>query len=154
MGPSIDLQCWMVVYSETMKIYENNYENKNQMDFYIDPGGPGGHPGGSRTHSGAEKHKKYHFFIFLHFFWTGTGMNRNRQEPNRPEPNRRLPVYIKSYEKNLGQTRAGPRPRPAQTRTQTCVNYWAWRAKRSEAKRIERSEAKRIERSESEGESK
>ena len=44
------------------------------MDFYIDPGGPGGHPGGSRTHSGAEKHKKWYFFIFLNF------LNRNRYE--------------------------------------------------------------------------
>ena len=29
--------------------------------FYIDPGGLGGHPGGSRTHSGAQKHPKMHF---------------------------------------------------------------------------------------------
>ena len=27
-------------------------------DFYIDPGGPGSHPGGSRTDPGAEKHQK------------------------------------------------------------------------------------------------
>ena len=28
------------------------------LDFSIDPGGPGSHPGGSRTDSGAEKHQK------------------------------------------------------------------------------------------------
>ena len=28
------------------------------MDFYIDPGGPGSHLGGSRTDPGAEKHQK------------------------------------------------------------------------------------------------
>ena len=32
------------------------------MDFYIDPGGPGDHPGGSRTYSGAEKHQKHSNF--------------------------------------------------------------------------------------------
>ena len=46
----------------------------------------GGHPGGSRTHSGAEKHKKIYFFIFLNFFepeLVGTGTGRNRTDPNR-----------------------------------------------------------------------
>ena len=28
------------------------------LDFSIDPGGPGSHPGGSRTDPGAEKHQK------------------------------------------------------------------------------------------------
>ena len=28
------------------------------MDFYIDPGGPGSHPGGSRTDPEAETHQK------------------------------------------------------------------------------------------------
>ena len=28
------------------------------VDFYIDPGGPGNHPGGSRTDPRAEKHQK------------------------------------------------------------------------------------------------
>ena len=31
---------------------------KKKNDFYIDPGGPGSHPGGSRTDPGAEKHQK------------------------------------------------------------------------------------------------
>ena len=28
------------------------------LDFSIDPGGPGSHPGGCRTNPGAEKHQK------------------------------------------------------------------------------------------------
>ena len=38
------------------------------LDLSIDPGGPGGHPGGSRSDPGAEKHQKIGFFqksIFL-----------------------------------------------------------------------------------------
>jgi len=35
---------------------------KNKLEFYIDPGGPGGHLGGSRTDSGAEKQKKLRIF--------------------------------------------------------------------------------------------
>ena len=50
----------MVVYSWTM----NKYEKKKikQIDFYIDPGGPGGHPGVSRTDPGGEKHQNFNFF--------------------------------------------------------------------------------------------
>ena len=38
-------------------------------DFYIDPGGPGGHPGVSRTVPGGEKHQKKIFpkIDFFHF---------------------------------------------------------------------------------------
>ena len=35
------------------------------LDFSIDPGGPGSHPGGSRTVSGAEKHLKKWVFSKL-----------------------------------------------------------------------------------------
>ena len=39
----------------------------------MDPGGPGGHPEGSRTDSGAEKHqnseKKQFFIYFYNFFF-------------------------------------------------------------------------------------
>ena len=35
------------------------------FDFPIDPGGPGGHPGRSRTDPGAEKHQKLQFFKFF-----------------------------------------------------------------------------------------
>ena len=31
---------------------------KKKLDFSIDPGGPGSHPGGSRANPGAEKHQK------------------------------------------------------------------------------------------------
>ena len=37
-------------------------------DFYIAPGGPGSHPGGSRTDSGAEKHQNSEKINFLYFF--------------------------------------------------------------------------------------
>ena len=32
------------------------------MDFYIEPGGPGGHSRVSRTYSGAENHQKHWYF--------------------------------------------------------------------------------------------
>ena len=41
-----------------IKILTKNQHFKFSVEFYIDPGGPGGHLGGSRTDSGAEQHKK------------------------------------------------------------------------------------------------
>ena len=38
------------------------------FEFYIDPGDPGGHLGGSRTDSGGEKHPKISFFKVFHNF--------------------------------------------------------------------------------------
>ena len=35
------------------------------LDFSIDPGGPGSHPGGSRTAPGAENRQKMNFFKIL-----------------------------------------------------------------------------------------
>ena len=55
----------MVDYSQPRVHYEKN-RPKNRFKifwgFYIDPGGLGGHPGGSRTDSGAEKHEKNEIF--------------------------------------------------------------------------------------------
>ena len=53
--------------SKILKKYQKIEKNQN---FYIDPGGPGGHPGGSRTDSGGEKHQnseKNQFLIFCFF---------------------------------------------------------------------------------------
>ena len=50
---------------ETMKNIRKNDEHQKQyffLDFSINPGGSGGHPGGSRTDSGAEKVWKNCFF--------------------------------------------------------------------------------------------
>ena len=50
-----------------LKNIKKSRKIENFQNFYIDPGGPGGHPGGSRTDSGAEKHQnseKNQFFIF------------------------------------------------------------------------------------------
>ena len=38
------------------------------LDFYIDPGGPGDHPGVPRTHPGGEKHKKLQISKIPFFF--------------------------------------------------------------------------------------
>ena len=57
------------------------------MNFYIDPGGPGGHPGGSRTHSGAAKFKKRYFLIFEFFLnWNRYELEPVGTEPTRTEP--------------------------------------------------------------------
>ena len=44
--------------SNMKKISKESIFWKLFLDFYIDPGGPGSHPGGSRTDPGAEKHRK------------------------------------------------------------------------------------------------
>ena len=41
------------------------------LDFCIDPGGPGSHPGESRTHSGAEKYQENTCLSILHFWSWG-----------------------------------------------------------------------------------
>ena len=38
------------------------------LDSYIDPGGPGSHPGGPRTDSRPEKHQKVNSLQFFHKF--------------------------------------------------------------------------------------
>ena len=50
----------MVEYSWPRVQYKKCPKNqkKNGGQFYIDPGGPGSHPGGSRTDPGAETHQK------------------------------------------------------------------------------------------------
>ena len=48
---------------EILKNIKKSQKIEFFQDFYIDPGGPGGHPGGSRTDSGAEKHQKDEFFL-------------------------------------------------------------------------------------------
>ena len=64
MGPSIQIQHQMVDYDETMKRYTKNWQILKFCfgDFSIDPGVSGGHPGGSRTVSGAEKIWKNEIF--------------------------------------------------------------------------------------------
>ena len=55
----------MVEYSWPRVKYKKCTKNQ-KINFlgesYIDPGGPGSHPGGSRTDPGAEKHPKNEFF--------------------------------------------------------------------------------------------
>ena len=41
-----------------IKNFQKNQIFNFFLEFYIDPGGPGGHPRGSRTDSGGEKHEK------------------------------------------------------------------------------------------------
>ena len=50
---------WSIMAGQgsTMKKMVKKSIKKKNGAFYIDPGGPGGHPGGSRTDSGAEKIK-------------------------------------------------------------------------------------------------
>ena len=50
---NIASQGWNMKKSSKKSIFWNLF-----LDFSIDPGGPGGNPGGSRTHPGAEKHQK------------------------------------------------------------------------------------------------
>ena len=54
--------------SKILKNIKKSRKIKNFQKKYIDPGGPGGHPGGSRTDSGAEKHQNNEFFNFLNFY--------------------------------------------------------------------------------------
>ena len=44
--------------SNMKKTSKRSIFQKFVLDFSIDPGGPGSHPGGSRTDSRAEKHQK------------------------------------------------------------------------------------------------
>ena len=56
---------WPRVENEKMT---HKSTKKKKMDFYIDPGGPGGHPGGSRSDPGAEKdpnNEKNPIFLFI-----------------------------------------------------------------------------------------
>ena len=52
----------MVEYSQQRVQYEKACKKSifqnSFLDFSIDPGGPGSHPGGSRTNPGAENHQK------------------------------------------------------------------------------------------------
>ena len=60
------------------------------LEFSIDPGGPGGHPGGSRTDSGGEKHPKNQKFgkIVFSLFWTqGPIFTRTRKKSKNLEKN-------------------------------------------------------------------
>ena len=43
--------------AKILKNIQKSEKTKNIQKFYIDPGGPGGHPGGSRTDSGGEQIK-------------------------------------------------------------------------------------------------
>ena len=44
--------------SNMKKTSKKSIFQKKKLDFSIDPGGPGSHPGGSRTDPRAEKHQK------------------------------------------------------------------------------------------------
>ena len=57
------------------RIWLANGQVIKQNNFYIDPGGPGGHPGGSRTDSEAENIKRMDLFKILSFF-----LSRQRAE--------------------------------------------------------------------------
>ena len=48
--------------SNIKKMSKKSIFQEKCLDFSIDPGGPGSHPGGSRTDPGAEKHKKMKIF--------------------------------------------------------------------------------------------
>ena len=60
----------MVDYGWPRVQYERNYQQIKQhffLEFYIDPGGPGGHPRGSRTAPEAQKRPNIDFFNFIFF---------------------------------------------------------------------------------------
>ena len=52
---------WSNIASQGSNVKKTSKKSTFQnlfLDFSIDPGGPGGHPGGSRTDPRAEKHQK------------------------------------------------------------------------------------------------
>ena len=51
--------------SNIKKSSKKSIFQKKKLDFSIDPGGPGSHPGGSRTDPGAQKHQKMNIFKIL-----------------------------------------------------------------------------------------
>ena len=67
----------MVDYSWPRVQYEKNVQKIDFLNFFldfsIDPGGPGSHPGGSRTDPGAEKHQKNEKFQNLNFLFEPGG---------------------------------------------------------------------------------
>ena len=59
---------WDRFISKILKNIKKSRKIEIFQNFYIDPGGPGGHPRGSRTDSGGEKHQnseKNNFFVIF-----------------------------------------------------------------------------------------